>query len=101
MRSFAAAETDLDLYLVTFFQEPPRRAHADLEVVFVRARSQADLFHLGHMLVLFGVTRALVLLEPESSQVGNATHWRIGRSGHFDQIKPRFFCAAQSVVEIG
>lgn len=98
MRGFAPPKADLDFHLVTFFQEPSRCADADLQVVLVSARSQADLFHLRHMLVLFRVTRALVLLEPEASQVGNATHWWIGVGGDFDQVKARFLRAAQSVV---
>ncbi len=98
MRCFAPAEADLDFYFVTFFQEPPCGARADLQVVLVSARSQADFFHLGHMLVLFRVARALVLLEPEASQVGNATHWWVGVGGDFDQVKARLLRAAQRVV---
>jgi hypothetical protein len=98
MRCFAPAKADLDLYFVAFFQEPPRGAHADLQVVLVSARSHADFFHLGHMLVLFRVARALVLLEPEASQVGNATHRWVGGGRDFDQIKPSLLRAAQSIV---
>ena len=100
MRCFTPAESDLDFDFVTFFQEPSRRAHADLQVVLVSARSQADLFHLRHVLVLFRVARALALLEPEASQVGNATHGWIGCCGDFDQVEPRFFCAAQGGVDV-
>jgi hypothetical protein len=39
------------------------------------------------MLVLLGVSSALVLLELEFSQVGNATHWWIGGRRDFDQIQ--------------
>src|ERR1041384_4436695 len=54
--------------------------------------------NLGHILVLFRVARALAVLEPEASQVGNPTHGRIGRGGDFDQVKPSFLGAAQSVL---
>jgi len=98
MRSFAPAKADLDLYLVALLQEPPRRAHANLQIVIVSTRSQADLFHLRHMLVLLRITRALVLFKPEASQVGNATHRWVGRSSHFDQVKPGFLRPAQGLV---
>jgi hypothetical protein len=98
MRCFAPAKADLDFHFVTLFQESSRGAHADLQIVLVSARSQADLFHLRHVLVLFGVARALVLLEPEASKVGNATYGWIGRCGDFDQIKSGFFRAAQRVL---
>lgn len=98
MGCFAPAKADLHLHLMTFLQEASCRAHAHLQVVLVSARSQADLFHLRHMLVLFRVTRALALLETEASQVGNPTYRWIGRCGDFDQVEPRFLRASQRVI---
>ena len=84
---------------MTFFEEAPRRAHADLQVVLVRARSQADLLDLRDVLVLLCVAGALVLLEPESSQVRDATHWRIGRRRDFDEVEPGVLRAAKRLVD--
>src|SRR5919202_1957153 len=65
----------------------------------VRARSQADLLDLRDVLVLLRVARALVLLEPEPSQVGNPTHGRIGRRRDFDEVEPGLLRPAQRLVD--
>jgi hypothetical protein len=95
----APAKAHLDLDFVTFFQESPSGAHADLQIVLVSARSQANLFHFRHVLVLLGVARAFVLLESEASEICNATNGWVGGSGDFDQIESRFFRAAQGVLD--
>jgi hypothetical protein len=91
MRRFPPAETHFNFDLVPVLQEPSRRPHPHLQIVVVRARSQAHLFDLGNVLVLLGVTRALVRLELEFAKIGNAAHRRFGRRGNFDQIQPGFF----------
>ena len=83
---------------MTVFEEAPRRAYADLQVVLVRARSQADLLDLRDVLVLLGITGAFVLLEPESPQVRDPTHWRICRTGDFDEVEAGVLCAAKRLV---
>src|SRR5919198_1515041 len=98
MRSLAPAEAHLDFHFVTFFQEAPRRAHTNLQVVLVGTRSQADLLDLRHALVLLGVAGAFVLLEPESAQVRDPTHWRIRRSRDFDEVEAGVLRAAKRLV---
>jgi hypothetical protein len=39
------------------------------------------------VLVLLGVPRALVLLELEFPQIGDAANWRIGAGCDFDQVQ--------------
>jgi hypothetical protein len=86
MGCFAPAEAHLYLHLVSVFEKTSSGAHADLQVVFVGARSQSDLLDLRNMLILLRVARAFVLFEPESSQVRDATHGRVRGRGDFDQV---------------
>lgn len=98
MRSLAPTKAHFDFHFMTFFQETPRRPHADLQIVLVGARSQADLLYLRDMLVLLRVTGALILFESVPAQVGDATYGRIRRCGNFDEVKAGFFGAAQGVL---
>jgi hypothetical protein len=68
--------------------------------VLVGAWAQTHLLDLGDVLVLLRVTCALVLLEAEFSQVGDATHWWIRRGGHFDQVEACLFCTSQRFIEL-
>jgi hypothetical protein len=98
MRCFAAAETHLNFHFVAFFEEAACRANTDLQVVLVGAGPQADLLDLGDVLVLLGIPRTLVLLEPESPQVRDAAHRRIRGGGDFDEVEAGSLGAAKRFV---
>jgi hypothetical protein len=98
MGSLAAAETHFNLYLVALFEEAPCRANADLQIVLVGTGAQADLLDFRDVLVLLCVTRTLALLEPESSQVRDATHRRIRGGCNFDQVEAGSLGAAKRLV---
>jgi hypothetical protein len=91
MRRFPPTESHFNFYLVPVLQETSRGPHPHLQIVVVRARSQSHLFDLRNVLVLLGVARALVRLELEFAQIGNAAHRWFGRRSNFDQIQPGFF----------
>lgn len=67
--------------------------------MLVGARSQSDLLDLRDMLILLGITRAFVLLEPEPAQVRDATYWRVGCSGDFDQVEAGLLGASKCVLD--
>jgi len=98
VRGFATAEADLHFHFVTIFQETARRAHADLQIVLVGAGPQSDLLDLRDMLVLLGITRALVLLEPEPPQVRDATNGRVCSSGHLDEVEAGLLGSSKGVL---
>ena len=86
MSRLAASEAHLDFDLVPLFEKSAGCAHAHLQVMIVRTGAQADLFDFRDVLILFGVTRALVLLEFEFAKIGDAAHGWVGGRGDFDQV---------------
>jgi len=99
MRRLASAEPHLDFNLVAFLEEAPRRTHPDLQIVIISAGPNPHLLDFRDVLILLGVPGALVLLELELPQIGDAAHGRIGRGRDFDQIKPCLFGSANSFLD--
>jgi hypothetical protein len=99
MSGFAAAEPHLHLYLVALLEEPPRGAHPHLQIVVVSSRPQPHLFHFRDVLILFGVSGSLVLLELELPHIGNPADRRIRRRRDFDQIQSGFFSPTDRLLE--
>ncbi len=99
MRRLASAEAHFDLDLVAILQETPRGADANLQIVLIGARPQADLFDLRDVLVLFRVAGALILLEAEPTEVGYATDGRHRGRRDLDQVETGFFGASQRLLD--
>ena len=99
MRRLASAEPHLDFDLVAFLEEPPRRPYSDLQIVIIGAWPNPHLLDFRDVLILLGIAGALVLLELELPQIGDAAHGWIGRGRDFDQIKPGFFSPANSFLD--
>jgi hypothetical protein len=99
MARFSAAEAHLYFYFVAVFEKASSRSDADLEVMVVRARSDAHFFDLRNMLVLSGIASAFVLLETKLAEIGDATDGWICAGRDFDQIEAGLLGGAQGILD--
>ena len=99
MRGFPAAKAHFYFDFVAFFEKATGCANTDLQIMLVCAWSQANFLNLGHVLVLLRIAGPLVLLEPESSQVRNTTHGRIGGARNLDEVEAGLFGPTKRFVD--
>lgn len=95
MRHLATTELKLNAHLVTFSEEVFSVDDFDLVVVRVDTNTEFQLLHLATLLVLVSFLLVLFLHVLVFAVIDNFTHWRIGGSSDFDEVKAALFSHAQ------
>ena len=91
VRHFAAAETQRDLGLVAFAQEPDQIAQLDLVVAFVGSRTEFDFLDLDLLQLESRLVLLLGLPVFELTVVHDAANGRLGRRRDLHEIEFRGF----------